>query len=173
MATCHTPSKGITKGETFDDIALGVYENQYTKDTIGYDYLPKLILANPTEGLPNWQVDSMFPTNMSLICRPMFTPKHTFQHADDRLAAFVDNEIRGLCQRNETDHLFYLSIGGQVDDNKKITLKLYSGEMKKTWVMDSAFTSSRMPSWAALPHPMIAIFHQLFRFCQIVYLLVA
>lgn len=133
------PHQGITKGETFDDIALGVYENQYTKDTIGYDYLPKLILANPTEGLPNWQVDSMFPTNMSLICRPMFTPKHTFQHADDRLAAFVDNEIRGLCQRNETDHLFYLSIGGQIDDYKKITLKLYSGEMKKTWVMDSAF----------------------------------
>lgn len=133
------PHQGIAKGQTFDDTALGDFENQYTKDTIGYDYLPKLTVANPAENLPNWQVDSIFPTNMSLICRPMFTPKHTFYHADDRLAAFVDNEIRGLCQRNETDHLFYLSIGGQVDDFKKITLKLYSGEMQKTWVMDSAF----------------------------------
>lgn len=133
------PHQGIVAGDTFQLAALDQYENQFTGDSIAYDYLPIMTEAIPAETTPTWQTSGMFPTNMSMICRPMFTPKHHFEHADDLLAAFIGNELRGVCQRNATDHLFYLSIGGQIDEHKKITLKLYSGEMKKTWVMDSVF----------------------------------
>lgn len=133
------PHQGIVVGDTFQLADLDLYENQFTGDSIAYDYLPGITEAVPAEILPVWQISGMFPTNMTMVCRPMFTPKHHFEHANDLLAAFIGDELRGVCQRNAIDHLFYLSIGGQIDEHKKITLKLYSGEMKKTWTMDSVF----------------------------------
>jgi hypothetical protein len=68
-----------------------------------------------------------------------FTPKYQFSHIEDKLAAFIDNELRGISTRNINNGLFYLFIGGEAIDTQKVTLKLYSGAMEKILIIDSAF----------------------------------
>lgn len=133
------PGQGIILGSHFDSVPLHDFENQFTGPALLYDYLPIIEENQPNEPLPNWQVTQNFGTTMSLIAQLDYTPKYQFHHEYDLLAAFVNGEIRGTATRNNINGLFYLSIGGTQYMGDTIALKLYSGAMKKTLTLDSAF----------------------------------
>lgn len=131
------PGQGIILGEVFDDVPLHHYENQFDGPYIMYDYIPVIEESNPIELIPNWQLNQTFGSTMALITQLNYTPKYQFNHADDVLAAFIGNEVRGIGQRNEINGLYYLSVGGEVSEGQKLTFKFYSGSMKKVLTLDS------------------------------------
>lgn len=133
------PGQGIITGQQFDTIPLHTYENQYTGTSIRYDYRPVLEEKIPNDTLPGWQITNTYGTTMSVVARPDYTPKHQFNFAGDVLAAFSDNELRGIAQRNPINGLFYLSIGGNNVNNDTITLVLYSSEMKRILTKEKLF----------------------------------
>lgn len=134
------PDQGIALGDTFQNILLHNYENKYNGPIIKYDYRPVLLEAQPNEPSPVWVVDSNYSATMTLVCRPIFTPRYSFADSNDVLAAFIGSEVRGVAQRNPYNGLFYLSIGGGSVSGNKVSLKLYSGALKKTLDLDSSFT---------------------------------
>lgn len=133
------PGQGIVIGQQFDTIPLHTYENQYTGTSIRYDYKPVLEEKIPNDTLPGWQITNTYGTTMSVVARPDYTPKHHFNLAGDVLAAFSGNELRGIAHRNPINGLFYLSIGGEAENNDSITLVLYSSEMKRILTKEKLF----------------------------------
>ena len=133
------PGQGIVIGQQFDTIPLHTYENQYTGTSIRYDYKPVLEEKIPNDTLPGWQITNTYGTTMSVVARPDYTPKHHFNHAGDVLAAFSGNELRGIAHRNPINGLFYLSIGGEAENNDTITLLLYSTDMKRILTKEKLF----------------------------------
>ena len=133
------PSQGILLGETFDNIALHDFENQFEGPLIKYDYLPLIVEKVPPSPIPDWQVITHSETTMNLVAKVNYTPKYQFHHPDDKLAAFVGDEIVGVAQRNSINGLYYLSIRGDNINDSIVTLKFYSGEMKDVLIAESTF----------------------------------
>lgn len=133
------PGQSILLGQQFDTIGLHNYENQYTGASIRYDYKPVLEEKIPNDTLPNWQITQSYGTNMTIVARPDYTPKHQLFQAGDVLAAFSGNELRGLTQRNPENGLFYLTIGGENQSMDTITLIYYSTELKKILKKEKLF----------------------------------
>ena len=134
------PNQGIVIGEEFEDVALNNFENQYQGPSIKYDYEPLIEEQIPNEEIPMWEVTQNFGTTMSVIAQLNYTPKYKFNHVEDVLAAFVGNEIRGVAQKNNVNGLYYLSIGGDTETGDTVSLRLYSGAMKKILIIDSVFS---------------------------------
>lgn len=133
------PNEGIIQGGQFGNVSLHDYENLYEGPFIKYDYIPVIEESIPVEPRPTWTVSQNFGTTMSVLAKLQFTPKYHFHHVDDVLAAFAGSEIRGVATQNAINDIYYLSIGGAVSDTQTITLKFYSGEMKKVSILDSFF----------------------------------
>jgi len=133
------PSQGILVGEQFDSIALHDFENQFQEPFIRYDYIPLISEHVPPDSIPFWQINQNFGTTMNVVTQINYTPKYQFNHADDLLAAFIDDEVRGVAQRNMITGLYYLTVAGGNDNGSKVTLKFFSGAMTEILIIDSAF----------------------------------
>jgi hypothetical protein len=133
------PDQGILLGEQFDTIALYDFENQFQQPFIKYDYLPIIAEKAPPIAPPNWQITKTPETTMNVVTKVNYTPKYQFHHEDDVLAAFVGSEVVGIAYRNAINGLYYLSIGSNNINDSVVSIKLYSGAMKDTLVIDSVF----------------------------------
>ncbi len=125
------PDQGIVLGGQFTPVNLHDYEYQFGGPAILYDYYPIVVEQIPAESKPVWQMSDFFITNMSSTLRLDYTPKYQFHHADDILAAFINNEVRGVATLDTASGLYYLTTGGYINSGDSITLKFYSGAMKK------------------------------------------
>ena len=133
------PDQKIFPGGQFDSVYLHDYEFQYGGPAICYSYLPVIEERVPPETRPNWTAIECTGSNMSVTARLDFTPKYTFNHADDILAAFVNNKIKGVATKDITTGLYYLTIADSIIAGDSIIFKFYSGAMKKIFSKESTF----------------------------------
>lgn len=133
------PPQGILLGGTFTPVNLHDYEYQFGGPSIVYSYLPVIEEQIPADPKPIWETSTFFSSNMNITMRLDYTPKYQFQHAEDLLAAYVNGEVRGVAKKNVSTGLYYLSVGGSIVSGDSITLKFYSGAMKKIFTKVNAF----------------------------------
>jgi len=133
------PPQSILLGDQFIPVNLHDYEYQYEGAAIQYDYIPILIPnINPTPA-PIWTVNSNYEVNMILVIEINYTPKYQLSHEDDVLAAFIDQEVRGVTTVDSESGLFYLSIEGSPTESGTINLKFYSGEKQEEYILDISY----------------------------------
>ncbi|MBC7886156.1 MAG: hypothetical protein H7X99_11820 [Saprospiraceae bacterium] len=126
------PGQGIVKDSQFQIFNLNDFENQYEGPCISYDYTPLITPSDDPDIIPDWQVDGFFQNNMTVTAKIIFTPQYTFNHPDDRLAAIINGEVRGVAFPviQDDNVLYFLTIGGG-SATASITLRFYSGTLQK------------------------------------------
>ncbi|MBK9042963.1 MAG: hypothetical protein IPN97_07125 [Saprospiraceae bacterium] len=71
-----------------------MYEYQYGGPYIEYSYEPVLSAKIPPASAPNWIQPTNLVNSMLMTAKVNYTPYHQFIHPNDRLAAFVNNQLR-------------------------------------------------------------------------------
>jgi hypothetical protein len=92
------------------------------------------------EEQPSWSFTNTLPTNITLTARIDYTPKYQFNHEDDVIAAFVNDEIRGVAKIDTNSGLYFITIGGSPQETGLVTFKFYSGKMKEVLELQDLFT---------------------------------
>lgn len=133
------PSQGIVKGYNFQNADLNVYEYQYGGPYIEYSYEPVLSAKIPPVSAPNWIQPTNLVNSMLMTAQVNYTPYHQFIHPNDRLAAFVNNQLRGVASVHPSTGLFFLSIGSNLSSGEVIKYKLYSAEMQEIISLRDSF----------------------------------
>lgn len=133
------PSQGIVVGDEFELLCLDDYEESYGGEHLEYDYTPQIEESANPDDIPNWFYSDNLATNMTLTTMVNYTPKYQYNHPDDILAAFIDDEIRGVVTQNEESGLYFLTIAGDADEAGDVTLKFYSGAQKTIVVKNNVF----------------------------------
>ena len=152
------PSQGIVIGNEFTPVNLHDYEYQYGGPAIQYDYIPLIQENVPPETKPSWTFTGNYQTNMSIVARVDYTPKYQFHHADDILAAYIDNEIRGLATLDKESGLYFISIGGSATEMELVTIKFYSGAMKKLFELEDVFPYESHQIYGEVDNPYLLEF---------------
>lgn len=126
------PGQGIMKGRNFQNFNLADYENKYQGSCLEFDYRPVMEAASPPQAAPGWQVTGTFLTNMTIVAKPVYTPKYAFTHEGDTLAAFIGGQLRGVAvpQVINGQVSFFLVIGSD-QSGGDITIQFYSGALKR------------------------------------------
>lgn len=133
------PNQGIVIGSQFTPVNLHDYEYQYEGPSIQYDYAPIVVESDPPKAKPTWTFSGNFSTTMNIIARIDYTPKYQFQHEDDILAVFVNEELRGTATLDSISKLYYISVGGLPAEKESVSIKFYSGSMKKVFDLSHVF----------------------------------
>jgi len=129
------PGQGIVVGGAFSAISLDSFEYQYGGDSIIYDYEPIIMESGVPVSNPDWVMEVNFSTNMTITAQVNYTPKYQFDHEDDALVAFIDDEVRGIALKNVNSGLYYLTVSGAADEDGMVSVGFYSGEMKKIFTL--------------------------------------
>ncbi|MFY8010873.1 MAG: hypothetical protein ACOVRG_02740, partial [Saprospiraceae bacterium] len=129
------PGQGITKGKEFKVFSLTEFENKYSGNCLTFEYLPILPETIQPDSVPSWIVQQNFLNSMTFIAKPVFTPLMPFNHPDDRLAAFIDGEIRGVAEPQIINGqiLYFLGVGSQQSVGN-ISFHFYSGTLKRKFI---------------------------------------
>lgn len=144
----HTPpllfgifNQGITLGQSFVDFDLDDYEKQYDGPCLDFDYEPIMLPFWNVDTIPNWTMTGFPQTNMTMTLTSRFTPKHTFNHVDDKMAIFIGGTLRavGLPSVHQGNPLYFLTIGGSNAENEKIEVRFYSGILQKVFTLMTDF----------------------------------
>jgi hypothetical protein len=133
------PDQGIVKGGTFQNADLNVYEYQYGGPYVAYRYEPVLSAKIPPVSPPNWIQPATFVNSMLVTAKVNYTPFHQFIQPNDRLAAFINNQLRGVASVHPTTGLFNLSLGSDMSSGEIIKLKLYSADMQEIISLRDSF----------------------------------
>jgi hypothetical protein len=133
------PDQGIVKGDTFQNADLNEYEFQYGGPYVAYRYEPVLSAKIPPVSPPNWIQPDTFVNSMLLTVQVNYTPYHQFIHPNDILAAFINNQLRGVASVHPTTGLFNLSLGSDRSSGEIIKLKLYSADMQEIISLRDSF----------------------------------
>jgi hypothetical protein len=144
----HTPpllygifNQGITLGQSFVDFDLDDFENQYDGPCLEYDYEPVMLPFGSVDTMPAWSISGFPQNNMTLTFSSRFTPKHTFNHTDDKMAIFIGGILRAVSYPSvhEGNPLYFLTIGGSNVENEKIEVRFYSGILQKVFTVLTDF----------------------------------
>ena len=78
---------------------------------------------------------------MTLTFSSQFTPRHTFNHADDKMAIFIGGVLRAVSYPSihEGNPLYFLTLGGSGVENEKIEVRFYSGILQKVFTVMTDF----------------------------------
>jgi hypothetical protein len=148
VVEAHTPplifgifNQGITIGQSFVDFDLPDYEDQYDGPCLDFDYEPVLEPFVSIDTLPDWSISGFPQNNMTLTFTSRFTPKHTFNHVDDKMAIFIGGILRAVSAPSfhEGNPLYFLTIGGSSVENEKIEVRFYSGILQKVFTVMTDF----------------------------------
>ena len=128
------PSQSIVVGDQFQLTELSNFENQYNGPFIKYSYRPIILGSETPQPQPDWNLDVRYGFTMTVAARVDYTPKYQFHHADDVLAAFVKDTIRGVAKLDSITGLYFLSVGGFAREGDTVIFKFYSGEMQQVLI---------------------------------------
>ncbi len=148
------PNQGIVIGGQFAPTNLHDYEYQYGGPAIQYDYLPIVEESMTPEAKPTWSYINTLATNMTIVSRLDYTPKYQFSHVDDVVAAFINDEIRGVAKLNPTTGLYFITIGGSIGEQDSVTFKFYSGKKKQIITIENqiAYSSYKIEGSIDIPY---------------------
>ncbi len=129
------PGQGILKGTVFQAFNLADYENKHQGSCLEFDYRPVMVAADPLAPQPAWTVSGTFLTSMTIIASPVYTPGYVFNHPNDRLAAFIDGQLRGVVgpQVQTNGKISFFLLIGSDQPSGEITLQFYSGALGRTF----------------------------------------
>lgn len=132
------PGQGIVLGSTFTPFDLPDFEYQYGGPCQKFSYKPLMNASDQPDAIPNWLVSGHFQNNMTIIARVIYTPEHVFNHADDKIAAFIGNEVRGVATPVNTGNgvLYFLTVGGGTN-TESLTIRFYSGQLQRVLTLHS------------------------------------
>ncbi|MFN6078481.1 MAG: T9SS type B sorting domain-containing protein [Bacteroidota bacterium] len=129
------PGQGITKGNVFKAFSLPDFENKYQGDCLSFEYIPILPETTQPDTMPKWNVQQTFLNSMTFIAKSNYTPILPFNHPDDKLAAFIDGELRGVAEPQVINGqvLYFLGVGSQQSVGI-ISFHFYSGALKRLFI---------------------------------------
>lgn len=146
------PNQGIVVGDTFKKVDLPLFEYQYGGDQLEFSYCPVIEQSTTPIGPPVWQASGVFTGTMTFTAIPKYTPVYAFDHADDRLSAWIGGDARGVAARDSVSGLFYLSVGNS-QNGDTFQLKFYSGAMKKILTNPNTFVFGQSIQWGNTAAP--------------------
>ena len=89
------PSQHILPGAEFESFSLDTYETAYSGEALQFGYKPLPAPGQP-QVLVSWVIDgSCLPNTMSVVAEAGYTPEFPMDAPGDRLAVFIDGELRG------------------------------------------------------------------------------
>ena len=92
---------------------------------------------------------------MTFIAKPVYTPLIPFNHPDDRLAAFIDGELRGVAEPQVINGqvLYFLGVGSQQSVGV-ISFHFYSGALKKKFIspLKISYVASEVRGSVEIPY---------------------
>lgn len=124
---------GPQTAETGEDfLAIQLNDLVESEECFTLDYAP-VFNTNFMEAMPNWVAMGTVQQNMTITTEVQFTPNFTFDHPNDRLAAIINDTIRGVALPTEVNgnRLFFLSIGNYQSTPDTVTILFYSGELEQ------------------------------------------
>ncbi len=140
------PPQYAAPGEAFDTISLADYETTYTGSCLNYSLSPQLPAAMvPPLPLPAWSVNgAAYSHTMSVTLQARYTPDYLFNHADDRVAAFIGGQLRGVAAAQVLGgrRLFLLQVYDNQVQGARVELRLYSGALGREFVLAEPLTFS-------------------------------
>lgn len=138
-------------------------------DETGHDASPEwhIDLAGDDEA-PRWQAadDGTLQYSMTAVLR-LSDFLRAWEHPDDRLAAFVDNECRGVATAEGTDgaKLYFLYIKGNNGDNP-VTLRYYSAANRRIYELPHVYDFFQNEEHGTASSPEVAPFEQATPYAQ-------
>ena len=148
VVEAHTPpllfgifNQGTTLGGSFVNFDLPDYENQYDGPCLDFDYEPVMLPFGNVDTMPDWSIVGFPQTNMTLTISSQFTPRHTFNHPNDRLAIFVDDTLRAVSAPtfHNGNPLYFLTVGGSNIETQKMEVRFFSGILQKVFTKATDF----------------------------------
>ncbi|MBK8698535.1 MAG: proprotein convertase P-domain-containing protein [Saprospiraceae bacterium] len=129
------PGEGILLQEEFSPFDLENFIIPPSPSCVSFDFYPEIIVSVPPATQPSWQFSGFYRSNMSVVARPVYTPGYVFQHPDDRLAVFVNGQIRGVALPTVISGqvYYFLTVAGG-SAVAPMTVQFYSGHMKKIFM---------------------------------------
>lgn len=122
--------------DTFPDVNLDSLVVFPPGDCFTLDYSP-VFNRNLPDTSVSWSaiVPTEFLSTMTYTVRVVFTPNFEFDHPDDRLAAFIDGELRGLAEPEPANgqRLFFLTVGNNSGNPDTITIRFFSGDLRQVF----------------------------------------
>lgn len=134
-------NQGTTLGGAFVNFDLPDYENQYNGPCLDFDYEPVMLPFGGVDTMPDWSISGFPQTNMTLTISSQFTPRHTFNHPNDRLAIFVDDTLRAVSAPtfHNDNPLYFLTVGGSNIETQKMEVRFFSGILQKIFTKATDF----------------------------------
>jgi hypothetical protein len=133
-------SQAVNQNEAFTVVDLNAASDPRESNCIAFDYVP---VFNPdfTENEPVWTSPMGSQATMTMTTRVQYTEKFVFNHENDLLAAFIDDQIVGLASPIEVDgeHLFFLPIGNPNDSDSEVELRFYSAGLQQQFISPMTF----------------------------------
>ena len=125
------------QGETFSSIDLTDFvQPDPTTDCYSIDYLP-ILNRLERDTFVTWTMPDggSFLSTMTITGTTRYTPNFTFSHPLDRIAAFIDGELRGVGEPVTIDgqRLFFITIGNNSGNLDPIRLVFYSGRFREVY----------------------------------------
>lgn len=126
------PPQSAPLGAQFVDIDLKLEVDTLADSCYNFSYTPQFG-QSPLAPPPNWAVNTTFQSTMTVTTRVQFTPSFSFNNQDDRLAAFIDGELRGVIGPTELagESIFFLSVGNDVGTADTVRLVFYSATLRR------------------------------------------
>ena len=140
------PPQYAAPGELFAPLSLDDYETDYTGSCLNYSLIPLLPAAMvPPLPLPAWSINgSAYSHTMSVTLQARYTPDYLFGHANDRVAAFIGGQLRGVASPQVLGgrRLFLLQVYDNQVQGASMELRLYSGALGREFVLPERLTFS-------------------------------
>lgn len=136
------PGQGTVLDEGFQNLCNGNdtlfnlldFEKAYEGSCLEFDYLPVINEDPFPDSDPNWMLTGSWINSMTVNAQVLFTPNYQLNDPADRLAAFINGELRGIAAPTTVgnDIYYFLTVNGGPGDGE-ITLQYYSNERKKLY----------------------------------------
>jgi hypothetical protein len=114
----------------------------------------------PTFPAPVWDVNpAMYSVNMTAVVK-LPSNLEEYAQADDRLAAFVGGECRGVGEVVETSgrKLYFVTIHGTADDESTVSFQYYSARNRYLYRTDELFAYEADKMFGTVDEPEILTF---------------
>ena len=132
-------------GEQFNSEDLNNFVNSPDVGCYTLDYYPVFNTAF-SEADPQWVYGGMPQSSMTFTTQARFTPRYSFHHPDDRLAAFIGGQLAGVAAPIDFmgEAIFFLSIGSVDNQVLPVEIRFYSGELRQvfTYPMEVFYTAN-------------------------------
>ncbi len=152
------PGQAINPNDSFASFDLDNYWlSQFAPSCLNFDYQIQTNFPNGYDLRPEWTLnESAFTYNMSVTARVQFTQGLIFNHEDDVLAAYTEDQIVGVSTPSVIGEEAYHFINiYSHTPNSLVTFKFYSGQKTTLFTLSDTLMFQANGTLGAVGNPFI------------------